>query len=106
MGGMMGGGSMAGTINASELLLMPQGLSGAVAAAVASGATTSFVLNLHADCAFTALTGAKAVTIFQQAGTTLSVTSPVAAGSAMHVFGMLFYDAGQWKMVASRMGTY
>jgi hypothetical protein len=30
--------------------------------------------------------------------------SQIAAGSTMHAFGLLFYDGGHWKMVASRLG--
>jgi len=104
-GGMMGGSSMAGTIMASRLVLMPQGLTGTVATAVASGATASFSLALPSDCAFTTMTGATSVTVFQQSATTVSGTSPIAAGSSAHAFGLLFYDSGQWKMVASRMNA-
>lgn len=104
-GGMMGGSSMAGTITASEVELEPQGLSGTAGAAISSGATTSFTLNLPSGCAFTTLTGATSVTIYQQPQTTVVGTSPIASGSSMHAFGLLFFDAGQWKMVASRMGA-
>ena len=103
--GMMGGGSMAGTITASEVELEPQGLSGAPSATVSSGATTSFTLNLPSSSAFTTITGATSVTIFQQPQTTVVGSSPIASGSSMHIFGLLFFDGGQWKMVASRMGT-
>jgi hypothetical protein len=104
-GGMMGGGSLAGTITASELLLMPQGLTGTVASAITSGGTSTLVLTLPSDSAFKTLTGATSVTIYQQSATTVSGASPIASGSSVHVFGLLFFDAGQWKMVASRMGT-
>jgi hypothetical protein len=104
-GGMMGGGSMAGTITASEVVLKPQGLSGTIAASVASGATTSFTLTLASDSAFCTLTGATKVTVFQQPQTTVAGTSPIAGGASAHAFGLLFFDAGQWKMVASRIGA-
>lgn len=104
-GGMMGGSSMAGTITASEVQLEPQGLSGTANAAISSGATTSFTLNLPSGCAFTTMTGATSVTIFQQPQTIVVGTSPIASGSSMRAFGLLFFDAGQWKMVASRMGA-
>ncbi|HEV2487020.1 MAG TPA: DUF5666 domain-containing protein [Terracidiphilus sp.] len=105
MGGMMGGSSMAGTITASEVVLEPQGLSGTIGASVTSGATTSFTLTPASDSAFCTLTGATKVTIFQQPQTTVAGTSPIASGSSVHAFGLLFNDAGQWKMVASRIGT-
>ncbi len=104
-GGMMGGSPLAGTITASEVLLEPQGLTGTSVAAISSSATTSFTLTLPSDSAFTTLTGATSVTIFQQPQTTVTGTSPIASGSSVHAFGLLFFDAGQWKMVASRIGA-
>ena len=104
-GGMMGGSSMAGTMTASNLELEPQGLSGTVATTITSGAAASFTLTLPSDSAFTTLTGATTVTVYQQAGTTIAGGSSIASGSTMHAFGLLFFDGGQWKMVASRMGS-
>lgn len=104
-GGMMGGGMMSGTISASSVYLEPQGLSGAVSAAVTSGSTTSFSLTLPTDCAFTSLTGVKAVTVYQQTGTLVG-GSPIQSGASAHIFGLLFYDGGQWKMVAARIAAY
>ena len=104
-GGMMGGGSMGGTMTASSLELEPQGLSGTIATSISSGAATSFMLTLPSDSAFTTMTGATGVTVFQQTGTTVAGTSPIASGSTVHVFGLLFFDGGKWKMVASRMGS-
>jgi hypothetical protein len=103
--GMMGGGSMGGTMTASEVALEPQGMTGTISTAVTSGSSTSLTLTLPSDSAFTTLTGATSVTIFQQANTTISGTSPIASGASVHVFGLLFFDAGQWKMVAARMGA-
>ena len=104
-GGMMGGSSLAGTITASEVLLEPQGLSGTAALAINSGSSISFTLTLPADCAFTTLTGATSVTVYQQSATTITGTSPIASGTSIHAFGLLFFDGGQWKMVASRIGA-
>lgn len=104
-GGMMGGSPLAGTITASEVLLEPQGLTGTSAAAISTSATTSFTLTLPSDSAFKTLTGATSVTIFQQPQTTVTGTAPIASGSSVHAFGLLFFDAGQWKMVASRIGA-
>ena len=101
----MGGSSMAGTMTASNLELEPQGLSGTVATTITSGAATSFALTLPSDSAFTTQTGATSVTVYQQTGTTISGGSSIASGSTMHAFGLLFFDGGQWKMVASRMGS-
>ena len=104
-GGMMGGGSMAGTMTASGLELEPQGLSGTVATKISSGTATSFTMTLPSGCAFTTLTGATSVMVYQQTGTTVSTGSSIASGSTIHSFGLLFYDGGQWKMVASRIGS-
>ena len=102
-GGMMGGSSMAGTITATEVELEMQGLNGTTSTAVSSGSTTSFTLTLPAGSAFNTLTGATKVTVFQQTATTVGGTSPIASGATVHAFGLLFYDAGQWKMVAARI---
>lgn len=104
-GGMMGGSPMAGGLTASGMSLQPQGLSGTAASAITSGSRTSFTLTLPSDCAFTALTGATTVTVYQQPGTTVSGTSPIAGGATIHAFGLLSLDAGQWKMVAARLGS-
>ena len=103
--GMMGGGPIAGTITASEVDLEQQGLSGTVASAITSGARTSFTLTLPTDSAFSTLTGATTVTVYQQLGTTTSTASSIAAGSTVHVLGLLFLDSGQWQMVTSRIGS-
>lgn len=104
-GGMMGGSNMAGTITATNVELEPQGISGTVAAAITSGAQTSFTMTLSAGCAFTTLTGATSVTIYQQPKTMMSNGSSIASGSTVHAFGLMFFDNGQWKMVASRLGS-
>ncbi len=104
-GGMMGGGNMAGTITATNVELTPQGISGTVAAAITSGAQTSFTMTLPAGCAFTTLTGATSVTIYQQPKTMMANGSSIASGSTVHAFGLMFFDGGKWKMVASRLGS-
>jgi len=104
MGGMMGGGSMGGSMSSSGMTLEPQGLSGTVPATITSGSRTTFTMTLPADSAFSALTGATNVTVYQQPGTMVS-SSSIASGASVHAFGLLFKDAGQWKMVASRMAA-
>jgi hypothetical protein len=104
-GGMMGGGSMAGTMTASNLELEPQGFSGTVATAISSNSATSFMLTLASDSAFTTMTGATSITVYQQTEATVAGTSPIASGFTVHAFGLLFFDGGQWKMVASRIGA-
>ena len=102
-GGMMGGNN--GTLTASEVMLAPQGVSGTAGAAISSGTTSNFTMTLPSDCALTTMTGAQRITVFQQQGTVVSGTSPIAAGSSVHAFGLLFFDGGQWKMVAARIGA-
>src|SRR5581483_7198659 len=97
MGGMMGGG----TINASEIDLEQQGLSGTVSG-YAGAAPTTFTLTLPSDSAFTTLTGSTTVTVFQQAGTELWGMTTITNGSTLHVRGLLFFDAGTYKLVAGR----
>jgi hypothetical protein len=104
-GGMMGGSPMSGTITATGVALEPQGISGTAGAAITSGATTSFTLTLPSDCAFTSLTKATTVTVFQQPKTVVGGTSPIASGTSIHTFGLLFFDGGQWKMVSARIGA-
>ena len=99
MGGMMGGG----TVNASEIDLEQQGLSGTVSGYAGSGAPTTFTLTVPADSAFATLTGATAITVFQQAGTELRGMTTITNGSTVHVRGLLFLDAGAYKLVASRI---
>lgn len=99
MGGMMGGG----TIDASEIDLEQQGLSGTVSGYTGSGAPTTFTLTVAADSAFATLTGATAITVFQQPGTELRGMTTISNGTTVHVRGLLFLDAGIYKLVASRI---
>ena len=104
-GGMMGGNPLSGTITASDLVLVPQGVTGTAKVPITNGAATNFTLSLPAGSAFTTLTGATSVQVFQQSKTTVTATSPIAGGAPIHVFGLLFFDGGQWKIVAARMGA-
>ena len=99
MGGMMGGG----TINASEIDLEQQGFSGTVSGYTGNGTPTTFTLTVAADSAFATLTGATAITVFQQAGTELRGMTTITNGSTMHARGLLFHDAGTYKLVAGRI---
>jgi hypothetical protein len=45
------------------------------------------------------------VTIYQQPKTMMANGSSIASGSTVHAFGLLFFDGGKWKMVASRLGS-
>lgn len=103
-GGMMGGGGMmAGTVNATEVDLELQGFSGTVSNYTPSGSKATFTLTLPSDSAFTTLTGATTLAVFQQGGTEFFGMTSVANGATVRVRGLLFFDAGKWKLVASRM---
>lgn len=101
-GGMMGGGMMGGnTINATEVRLEQQGFRGTVSNYSASGSQATFTLNLAADSAFATIAGTAVITAYQQNGTQLRGLTAVANGDQVQVRGLLFYDAGVYKMVAS-----
>jgi len=104
-GGMMGGANMAGTMTATNVELEQQGISGTVTTTISSGGQTSFTLTPPSGCAFTTLTGATSVTVFQQPKTAIANGSSIASGSTVHAFGLMFLDNGQWKMVASRLSS-
>jgi hypothetical protein len=99
MGGMMGGG----TITASEIDLEQEGLSGTVSAYTGSAAPTTFTLTVASDSAFATLTGATTITVFQQSGTELRGMTTITNGNVIHVRGLLFFDAGTYKLVAGRI---
>ena len=99
MGGMMGGG----TINASEADLEQQGLSGTASGYSGGAAPTTFTLTLPSDSVFATLTGSTTVVVFYQAGTELWGMNSITNGSTVHVRGLLFLDAGVYKLVASRI---
>lgn len=63
-----------------------------------------FTMTLPSDSAFRAVTGTSNVTVYQQSGTTIPGGNSIAGGTTIHALGLLFLDAGKWKMVASRMG--
>lgn len=97
------GGMMLGTITASEIDLEQQGLSGTVGGYTANGSRATFTLTVAPDSAFATLTGATSISVFQQPGTTLVGMSSVTNGAAAQVRGLLFFDGGAYKMVASRI---
>jgi len=102
MGG-MGGGMMAGTVTANEVELAQQGFYGTVTNYSASGSTATFTLLIPLDSAFTTLTSATTITVYQQSDTYLIGTTAIANGNTLHVRGLLFYDGGVWKLVSGRI---
>lgn len=99
MHGMMGGG----TLTATTVRLGEQGLRGTVSGYTASGAEATFTLTFPAESAFAKLTGKTTVTVYQRANTLLSGATSVTNGSLVQVRGLLFNDAGSFRLVASRI---
>jgi hypothetical protein len=93
----MGGG----TINASQIRLEQQGLRGTISNYAANGSQAAFTLNLAADSAFTTLTGSSSVAVYKQNGTQLRGLPSIANGNQVQVRGLLFYDAGTYKLVGT-----
>jgi hypothetical protein len=101
-GGGMGGGMMGslGTVTASAVRLEPQALHGTVSGYTTSGTQAAFTLTLPADSAFTTLTGATTLLVYQQASTRLMGLQAVSNGADVAARGLLFNDAGTYKLVA------
>lgn len=104
-GGMGGGmtGSL-GTVTATQVQLEPQALHGTVSNYAANGNQATFTLTLPTDSALATVTGATSILVYQQGATQVSGTATtVANGSDVQARGLLFYDGGLYKLVASRI---
>ena len=99
-GGMMGG-STSNSMDAGELRLEQQGMHGTVSNYNGS----SFTLTMPSDSAFATLTGMTTMTVYKQPGTQMQNTSTITNGSQLEVRGLMFYDSGAYKMVASWIVT-
>ena len=98
-GGMMGGGFMnMGGMTANGIELEPQGLTGTVA----NMTSTGFTLTLPSGSAFTLLTGATSVTVYQIPATHMNGLT-LTNGMGIEVNGFLFYNAGTYSFVATQM---
>lgn len=100
-GGMMGGGTPYGTITASQVRLEPQGLHGTVSNYSPNGSQATFTLTLAPDSAFATLTGTSSITVYKQNGTQMHNLTGIANGNQVGVRGLLFYEAGTYKMVST-----
>lgn len=102
-GGMMGGGMMGGTgsLTASQLRLEQQGFHGTASGYTANGSQATFTLTLPPDAAFATLTGTTTLQVYQQTGTQLHGLTTLANGNGVVVRGLLFDDAGTYRLVAS-----
>lgn len=99
MHGMMGGS----TLTASQVQLVQQALRGTVSGYTAKDGRASFTLTVAADSAFAVLSGTRDVIVYQQPGTRTVNLQSVANGFTPIVRGLLFYDAGTFRLVASRI---
>ena len=102
MGG-MGGGGMMGSMSASECDLVQQGLTGTVSNYSSSGGQATFTMTLTSDCYFATMTGMNAITVYQQPGTEMHGLTSIANGQSVEVRGLVFNDAGAFRMVAGRI---
>ena len=95
----------AGTITASDVSLQEQGFRGTTDVAITPGASGTFVLTLMPGCAFSALTEATTITVYQQTGTNVENNTAIPAGATLRVHGLLFKNAGVWTLIASTIAA-
>lgn len=99
------GSTSCGTITASTVRLREQGFRGTTDVAINPGVVTSFTLTLMPDCAFTKLTGATQILVYQRAETNVEDGTAIPASTTLRVHGLLFYDGGTWKLIASTIAS-
>lgn len=95
----------AGTITASSISLQERGFRGTTDTNLTPATAATFTLTLSPDCAFTSLTGATSITVYQTTSTNLQYQTAIPAGSTVRVHGLLFQNAGQWVLVASSIAS-
>ncbi len=100
-----GDSTSAGTITASTIYLEEQGFRGTTDSNLTPGNATSFTLTLDPECAFTALTGANTILVYQQTGTNLQYQTAIDAGETLRVHGLLFREGEQWVLIASTIAS-
>ena len=94
-----------GTITASTVRLREQGFRGTAEVAIAPGTASTFTLTLMPECAFTTLTGATQIEVYQLTGTNVENDTAIPAGATLRVHGLLFFDGGRWKLIASTIAS-
>jgi len=98
-------GTTAGTITASNVRLQEQGFRGTTDKAITPASSGSFVLTLLPGCAFTTLTGANTILVYQQTTTNVEDSTAIPAGATLRVHGLLFNNGGQWTLIASTIAA-
>ena len=94
-----------GELTASTVRLREQGARGTATVDINPGVVTSFTLTLPTDCAFTKLTGASTILVYQQPGTNVEDNTAITAGTTLRVHGLLFFSGEQWRLVASTISS-
>ncbi len=98
-------GTTAGTITASNVRQQEQGFRGTTDKDITPASSGSFVLTLMPGCAFTTLTGAKTILVYQQTTTNVEDSTAIPAGATLRVHGLLFNNGGQWTLIASTISS-
>lgn len=98
-------GTTAGTITASNVRLQEQGFRGTTDKDITPASSGSFVLTLMPGCAFTTLTGARTILVYQQTTTNVQDNTAIPAGATLRVHGLLFNNGGQWTLIASTISS-
>ncbi len=99
MGSMMGGG----TLTATSVDLVQQGLRGTVSEYLANATGATFTLALPADSAFATLSGASTVVVYQRTATLLRGITAIHNGDTVLARGLLFRDGATFKLISSRL---
>jgi hypothetical protein len=76
-------------------------LRGTVSGYATHGAQATFTLTVAADSAFATLTGSRSVTVYRQPGT--RTAQAIADGASVIAGGLLFFDNGAFRLVATRI---
>lgn len=90
------------TATASTVSLVPQTVSGTVAAIAQSGGFTVYTVTLASGSALESLSGATTVTVYSNASTQFwNSTGTVAVGSSVRFNGLLFNSGGTLRLVGA-----
>lgn len=87
-------------VTASSVFLVPQPLNGTVSAVSTSGGYSIYTVTLTTGSAFSALSGATSVVVYTNSTTMNNLATPIAVGSAVRFNGLVFNDAGTFRMVS------
>jgi hypothetical protein len=88
------------TIRPSQIQLQPQALTGTVSNF--TGGNT-FTLTVPADSFFATVAKTNTLAVFTQSKTSLTNLAAISNGSNLTIRGLLFFDSGSYKLVASRI---